>query len=142
MKIVLDTNLYIAAALHDGLAKNILEFVFENSSVTLITSKEILEELSNKLSNKFKWSEERISFYLDAINTMSEIVQPSIKLTVVKRDAKDNKILECAIAGNAALIVTLDQDLLKLKTFRGIGIVHPKTLSWTFPEYFKNPEEN
>lgn len=142
MRIILDTNLYIAAALHDGLSKNILEFVFENSSVTLITSKEILEELSDKLSNKFKWSEERINFYLGDISTMSEIVQPSIKLTVVKRDAKDNKILECAIAGQADLIVTLDQDLIKLKKFRGIGIVHPKTLSWTFPEYFKKNKEN
>lgn len=137
MRIVLDTNLYIAAALHDGLAKDILEFVFENNSVTLITSKEILEELSDKLSNKFKWSEERISFYLGDIGAISEIVRPSIKLTVVKRDAKDNKILECAIAGQANLIVTLDQDLIKLKNFKGIGIVHPKTLSWTFPEYFK-----
>lgn len=47
------------------------------------------------------------------------------------------EILECALAGEADLIVSSDQDLIKLKNFQGIGIVHPKTLSWTFPEYFK-----
>lgn len=142
MKIVLDTNIYVAAALHDGLAKEVLEFVFEKSFFTLIISKEILEELSNKLSNKFKWSEERISFYLGDISTLSEIVQPSIRLTVVKRDAKDNKILECAVAGQADLIITLDQDLIKLKSFKGIAIIHPRTFTWTFPEYFKKIKEN
>lgn len=59
------------------------------------------------------------------------------KISIVTRDPDDNKILECALAGKADLIVTLDQDLIKLKNFRGIGIIHPKTLSWTFPEYFK-----
>jgi len=51
--------------------------------------------------------------------------------------AEDNKILECALSGKADLIVTADQDLIKLKAFKNIGIIHPKTLSWTFPEYFK-----
>lgn len=59
------------------------------------------------------------------------------KINVVKRDPGDNKILECAVSGHADLIVSSDQDLLSLKVFRGIGIIHPKTLTWTFPEYFK-----
>ena len=137
MRIVLDTNIYIAAALHNGLAKEILEILFESSSVTSITSKEILEELSNKLRTKFKWSKEKIDFYLDNIKTMSEIVQPSIKLTIVKRDPKDNIILECALAGEADLIISMDKDLIKLKGFREIGIVHPSSLPWIFPQYFK-----
>lgn len=142
MRIVLDTNIYIAAALSDGLAKKILEFLFENSAVLLITSQKILEELSDKLCSKFHWSQERVNFYLDDIRIVSEIVQPSTKLNIIKRDPKDNQILECALAGNADLIITLDQDLIKLKTFKGIGIIHPKTFSWTFPEYFKKTKEN
>lgn len=59
------------------------------------------------------------------------------KVSVITRDPEDNKILECALSGKADLVVTSDQDLIKLKVFHGTGIVHPKTLSWTFPEYFK-----
>lgn len=65
------------------------------------------------------------------------MVSPSEQLSIISRDPKDNKILECAFFGDADIIVTFDQDLIKLKKFRGIGIIHPKTLSWTFPEYFK-----
>lgn len=127
MRVILDTNIYIAAALHDGLSREVLEFVFKNSSITPIVSAEILEELSQKLNKKFHWSEERINFYIDDVKTMSEIVIPKEKLEIIKRDPEDNKILECALAGNADLIVTLDQDLIKFKSFKGIAIIHPKT---------------
>jgi uncharacterized protein len=137
MRIVLDTNIYIAAVLYNGLARTIVDFITENSYIIQITSKQILEELSQKLSVKFGWPPERINLYLTRIKAMSEIVEPEVKLVVVKRDPEDNKILECALVGKADIIVTLDQDLLNLKNFEGIAIVHPKTLTWTFPEYFK-----
>ena len=38
------------------------------------------------------------------------------------RDPKDNKFLELAIASSATFIVTGDQDLLVLNTYRGIKI--------------------
>lgn len=140
MKIVLDTNIYIAAAIYKGLSRQILDFIFENSLITLFISEEILQELYDKLDTKFHWPDERISFYLDDIKIMAKLVSSSEKLSVISRDPDDNKILECAVSGNADLIVTLDQDLIKLKKFRGIGIIHPKTLYWTFPEHFKNKE--
>ena len=137
MKIVLDTNIFIAAALYEGLAKDVVDFIFENSYTTLVISEKILEELSHKLQSKFNWSEERINYYINDIDAMSEKVQSEEELDIVKRDPADNKILECAISGQADLIVTMDQDLIKLKNFRGIAIIHPKTFTWTFPEYFK-----
>jgi len=39
------------------------------------------------------------------------------------RDDPDNRILECAVAGRADLIVTGDRELLDLKQFEGIRIV-------------------
>jgi len=40
-----------------------------------------------------------------------------------KRNDADNRILECAVAGRADLIVTGDRDLLELKQFEGTRIV-------------------
>lgn len=141
MKIVLDTNIYIAAALNEsGLSRDIIEITTQISSITIITSDPILDELRNKLKVKFHWEEHRINFYIDNIKKITDIVSVKEKLTVV-RDPKDNKILECALAGEADLIVTMDQDLIKLKNFRGVAIIHPKTFTWTFPDYFKKKDQ-
>lgn len=137
MRIVLDTNIYIAAALHDSFSALIVEILAEDPDFIIIISEEILNELEEKLRNKFKWLEEDINLYLTSTKKICKLVKIEGHVTVVTRDPKDNKILECAIAGEADLIVTLDQDLIKLKSFKGIGIIHPKTLSWTLPEYFK-----
>ena len=39
------------------------------------------------------------------------------------RDDPDNRVLECAVAGHADLIVTGDRELLDLKEFEAIRIV-------------------
>ena len=41
------------------------------------------------------------------------------------RDRKDDKFLELAVNGNAALIITGDKDLLALDPFQGIAIITP-----------------
>jgi predicted nucleic acid-binding protein len=43
----------------------------------------------------------------------------------VSEDEADNRILECAVAGEADLVVFGDQHLRRLKSFAGIGIVRP-----------------
>lgn len=140
MRVVLDTNVFIAAALKSGLAEDILRIAATTNLITLVTSEEILSELRLKLLSKFDRAEEKVDFFIEEIKHISEVVKGEIKVDVVIRDPDDNKILECALAGKADLIVSSDQDLIRLKKFRGIGIVHPKTLGWTFPEYFKKKQ--
>jgi hypothetical protein len=41
------------------------------------------------------------------------------------RDSKDDKFLEVALNGRAEVIVTGDQDLLKMNPWRGISICSP-----------------
>jgi len=137
MRIVLDTNVYISAAITSGLSQDILELAGTTNLITLLTSEEILEELKEKLLSKFDRSENIVSLFIERIKKLAEVIEINQKVYLVERDPEDNKILECALSGKTNLIVTSDQDLIKLKTFRGIGIIHPKTLSWTFPEYFK-----
>ncbi|HEY6851174.1 MAG TPA: PIN domain-containing protein, partial [Terracidiphilus sp.] len=56
---------------------------------------------------------------------VAEIVTPQITINAVAADNDDNRILECAVAGNADLIVSGDHHLSDLKSFRNIGIVRP-----------------
>lgn len=141
MRVILDTNVFIAAALKSGLASDILQMAAYTNLITLVVSKEILSEIAEKLQVKFDWQGDRISLFIEYLLEISSIVDVKIRIDKIVRDPEDNKILECALAGNADLIVSSDQDLIKLKNFRGIGIIHPKTLSWTFPEYFKKSKE-
>ncbi len=142
MRIVLDTNIYIAAAVRSGFSAGVIDMLTEVHDLTAITSEEILIELEDKLQNKFNWSEENVKRILLKIRQIADIVEVNESVSIVIRDPEDNKVLECALAGEADLIVTLDQDLIKLKSFKGIGIIHPKTFSWTFPEFFKKAKEN
>lgn len=138
MRIVLDTNIYIAVALHGEFAEDIIEMVRKRlSGIVAVISEEILLELQQKLNEKFNWLKADIDLFVTKVRNISEVVEVTVKVDTVKRDPEDNKILECAISGQADLIVSSDQDLIKLKNFKGIGIIHPKTLSWTFTEHFK-----
>ncbi len=137
MRIVLDTNIYIAAAIHEGFSAHIFEVLSENADFTIIISSEILDELAEKLKDKFNWLTKDIALFLKEVKNASEFVKSEEKVSIITRDPQDNKILECALSGKGNLIVTLDQDLIKIKTFRGIAIVHPKTMSWIFPKYFR-----
>ncbi len=137
MRVVFDTNIYIAAALKGGFSEDIIEMAATTDLVTLVCSEAIFEELEEKLKVKFNWSKDQIEFFINQLKGICEIVKVEEELSVIVRDPDDNKILACALFGNADLIVSADQDLLKLKTFNKIAIIHPRTLAWTFPQYFK-----
>jgi putative PIN family toxin of toxin-antitoxin system len=75
---------------------------------------------------KFGFSEDRIETVIEAILSFSEVVDPKIKLDVIKADPDDNKILECAVACCAKYVVSGDAHLLGLGEYEGIGILNPK----------------
>ena len=56
----------------------------------------------------------------------SDFVIPLESLNVVQDDPTDNKFLEAAVAGNANLIVSGDEHLLEIKSFRNISIIKPR----------------
>ena len=53
-------------------------------------------------------------------------MDPKIRVRVVKDDPDDDKIIECAIDGEAVVIVSGDRHLLKLKSYKGIRIINPR----------------
>ncbi len=142
MRVVFDTNIYIASTFKGGLTESIITNLVIKDIITLLCSEEILKEIQEKLIEKFHWQEIDALGFVNNISKISEIVHVQKHLSVITRDPDDNKILECAVSGNADLIVSADQDLIALKEFHGIAIIHPKTLSYTFPKYFKKKKGN
>ena len=123
MRIVLDTNVLIAAFITRGACSDLFEHCVRQHQ--LIISDFILNELRHHLSGKFKYSEQAVEEVTSLLKSKIELVVPTALELAVCRDPDDDFILGTAIAGNAECIVTGDKDLLVIKQFRMIDIIHP-----------------
>ena len=129
LRIVFDSNVYISALLFKGIPGNILEMAHKDK-IVLIVSDEIIAETERILEDKFKWPKHNIDKFKRRLSGISENIKPGIKLDIIRERESDNRILECAISGNANLIVSGDKHLLKLKSYKNIPIVRPKYLTY------------
>lgn len=130
MKIVLDTNVLISATFWDGDSNKIIEKV-ERKEIELVLSKDIIEEFAKvldyrEIKEKIKNKNLEMKRTIEKIISLSTIVDPIEKLNIVKEDSDDNKILECAKAGDVDFIITNDAHLLRLKQFEKIRIIPPR----------------
>ena len=130
IKITLDINVLVSGTYWTGESYKILNLV-DNGEICNILSHEIIADFvescnSEELMDKIEKNKLTASRTVEKITSMSVFVHPKEKLTVVKDDPDDDKIIEAAVEGAADYIVTYDNHLLKLKEFRGIRIVTPK----------------
>jgi putative PIN family toxin of toxin-antitoxin system len=122
MKVVFDSNLLIAALLFpggraDAAVARILEGVDD-----LVISRPIIQEVLAVLASKFSRDKEELSRVAVVLGELGRIVEPSRRLSVLK-DEPDNRILECAVEGNAEAIVTGDKAMLAVGEFEGIRLM-------------------
>ncbi len=126
IRLVLDTNIYVSALISSR-SNPALLLDEAGKKYSLFISKEILDEVEDVISRKkFGFSKEKISTAMEAIMSFSEIINPEIKVNVIKSDPDDNKILECAIACRASYIISGDAHLLELKEYGSTKIINPK----------------
>ncbi len=134
IRIVPDSGFYIAAALKDGYARTYL--VGKGSKYLryqLYSSEAILLEVQSKLEKKFGFDRPTVVMALNDIRKIVTIVHPIEKVSVV-RDPDGDKIIECALEAKAEVIVLFDKDLLDMKEYSDIKIVHPSALKYWFIE--------
>jgi putative PIN family toxin of toxin-antitoxin system len=60
---------------------------------------------------------------LRVISVESKMVEPKAQVQIVNEDEQDNKILECALAARADIIVSGDKHLLELGKFKKTKIL-------------------
>jgi len=123
MRILLDTNVLIAAFISHGVCSELLEHCSRRH--ILITSQFILEEFRGKLLEKFGFSDSEAQAAVRLLLTRMEVVAPPPLPTPACRDADDDNVLAAAIAGACDCIVTGDKDLLDLRAFQAIQIASP-----------------
>src|SRR5215204_6798499 len=125
MRVVLDTNVLVSAALKDQSQPAIAVRVAERHGVVL-KSIETERQLFDVLGRPYLATmiAPAARDWLLQLFVAAELVN-IVERIAACRDPTDDKFLELAISGHADVIVSGDADLLALDPFRNIPIVTP-----------------
>jgi putative PIN family toxin of toxin-antitoxin system len=122
VRVVFDTNIFISALVIPGSQAGRAVLKIIDGPDTLLISKEIIHEVLSVLSTKFSHDREAISRVAVNLADIAEIVHPDKKIDLLS-DEPDNRILECALSGEADAVITGDKAMLRLKEYDGIRII-------------------
>ena len=126
MRVVLDTNILIAALITRGTPPDGLYRAWLRGEIELVTSAAQLAEIADVVARP------RLQRFLDAAEAAAILDNIGARATILEElppvnlspDPKDNPILASAIAGRAELIVSGDKKhMLALHAVEGIQVV-------------------
>jgi len=133
VRVVLDTNVIVSALLFGGYPERVF-LAGLRGEIQLLTSRALLRELESVLHEKFKLDVRLVKDTMDLLKTLAEIVETTSQLKVIAHPDDDNRVLECAVDGNAEFIVTGDtKHILPLKVYKGIKILRPSEFAKLLP---------
>ena len=131
-RVVYDTNILISALLSLTGAPFRCLALARSGVVQSVTCREILDELADKLRTKFAFEAGRVQQVLGEIEAFSEIVAIPGLLKVVAADPDDDMVIECAVVGNASIIVSGDKHLRTLAQHQTIRILSANEFMLSF----------
>jgi putative PIN family toxin of toxin-antitoxin system len=91
----------------------------------LVISEFILEELGRKLVEKFGYPIGEAGEVVAFLRQAGVVVRPVDLLLDLCRDPTDLPVLGTAVAGECGLLISVDRDLLDMRTIQGISIIRP-----------------
>ena len=129
VRAVIDSNVLLSGLIWNGTPHVLIEQV-RGGALSLISSPALIAELADVVTRtKFRTAlaksntdSERM---LAEVRFLAEIFDPPPLPVPVCRDPDDDAVLALAVAAQADLIVSGDQDLLALGAHAGIAIVTP-----------------
>ena len=127
MRVVLDSNVLIAAFATRGLCESLLEVCFCDHE--LFVSEHLLSEVQRNLTMKIKLPTSIIQDIISLLRDRGTLIIPDFVGEDACRDLDDLPILGLAQAASADCIVTGDKDLLALGSFEKIPIYSPRAFA-------------
>ena len=127
-RVVLDTNVTIAALFWKGHPRTIYDLVHDKK-FTMLLSPDMENEFIRVLGYpKFGLSPNEMQPFIKNLRRIAELLKTTTRISVITSDPTDNIFLECALDGCADYVVSGDKHLLKLGVFSGIKIVNAREL--------------
>ena len=127
IRAVLDTNLLISHLLtHRPPIATLIDHHLARDDIVLVTAPELLAELDRVLTypklQRYYTDEERARF-VALVMALGEVVDLPETIPRICRDPDDDRLIACAVVGEADVIVSGDDDLLALERVGGIPIL-------------------
>jgi len=114
MKIIIDTNILISAAVADGKPETTINSIISNSDYEWIVSEEILAEYNEVLyRKKLKLSDTKRTEWLTLIRDSTKLIEVNLMVNF-KRDPKDAKFIALAMVSEADFLITGDKDFSEM----------------------------
>ena len=129
MRLVLDTNVVVAALLWTGPPRRLLDRAIDDETIALYSTPTLIDELTHTL--QYPKFAQRIGLYATTpaalvaqYTALVTLLSPIDVPRVIERDADDDHVIAAAVAAHAELIVTGDRrHLLPIGTHQGIAIL-------------------
>ena len=125
MKIVVDSNVIIAAFAARGLCQALFEYCLESHDVILCES--IIKEVKRNLIKKIKAPKVLVTEVEAYLRESASIDKPVPVDSSIFNDKSDLPVLGVTAASRSAYLITGDKDLLELKKYLDTDIVDPRS---------------
>ncbi|MDZ8065936.1 MAG: putative toxin-antitoxin system toxin component, PIN family [Nostoc sp. DedQUE08] len=123
MKVIIDTNIVVSAAIADKNPEAVILFVVANSDFEWVVSAEILAEYKEVLKRpRLKLTEAQHQRWVYLIDSVTTLIDVDVEVDF-PRDRKDAKFLACAIAAEADFLITGDTDFNEAQTLLNTTII-------------------
>lgn len=117
MKVVLDANVFVSAAINVGPSYQVVQKWLDGGSFEIVMCPELVGEVTEVLTARpriRRWIElSDAHAFLEIILIMADLVPDPIEVSREIRDEGDNYLVALAQLNNADFIVTGDNDLLQ-----------------------------
>jgi len=129
VRVVIDTNVFVRYLLRPGAAtRRLIEDLWLEDKIIVVSSPELFVELRQVLDREtiraYIHPEEGLVL-LETLQSKAEFLLPLGEVPAYSRDPKDDKFVACAIAAQAAFLISEDRDLLALGSIGEIQILTP-----------------
>ena len=125
-RVVVDTNISISALFWSGLPRKVMDLA-RVGRIVLLTSREIEAELVRVLAyGRFGLPPAEIIPIVNDLRRLAVTIETRSRFNAIVDDPTDNIFLDCAVDGNADMIVSGDRHLLSLGMIEGIPIMRAR----------------
>lgn len=127
MRTVPDTNIVVSGLLWSGPPRHVLTAA-RAGHITLYTTQDLLDELVDvlsrpKLAARLRHVGTTPIELISGYTALARVVTPAPLATPICDDPDDDAVIACALAAQAEVIVSGDDDLLRLSAYGSIRIL-------------------
>jgi len=123
MKVIIDTNVLVSAAIADRNPEAVILFVVGNPEIEWVVSAEILTEYKEVLNRRrLKLTPDQKQRWFTLLDEITQFIDVNIEIDF-PRDQKDAKFIACAIAAAANFSITGDRDFSEVQTLGNTTII-------------------